>query len=58
MSVQQCKPLNYVGVEKTKCGFEPKFGNYAVVQVRNILNNPRFGVEISERDTQGNETTL
>ena len=31
MSVQQCKPLNVtVGVEKTKCGFEPKFGNYTV----------------------------
>ena len=25
-------------------------------QVENILDNPKIGVEISERDTQGNET--
>ena len=23
-----------------------------------VLNNPKIGVEVSERDTQGNETTL
>ena len=27
-------------------------------RVGNILNNPKIGAEISERDTQGNETTL
>ena len=23
-----------------------------------VLNNPKIGVEVSERDTQGNDTTL
>ena len=27
-------------------------------QGEDVLNNPKIGVEVSERDTQGNDTTL
>ena len=36
----------------------PEYDEDRVNLIQLILNNPKIGVEVSDRDTQGNDTTL